>query len=86
MAAEGGREEDRRERRGKGGKEVDGLVERVRGLGARVGVRRMEKGDLLGVRDAVRGTKYFACASPVMLKSVVDWLGEEEVVFESFEY
>ncbi len=71
---------------GKGGKEVEGMVEKVRGLGARVEGRRMERGDLLGVRDAVRGTKYFACAGPVLLRSVVDWLGEEEVVFESFEY
>ena len=71
---------------GKGGKEVERMVERVRGLGARVEGRRMERGDLLGVRDVVRGTKYFACAGPVLLRSVVDWLGEEEVVFESFEY
>ncbi len=71
---------------GKPGNEVEGMVERVRELGARVEVRRMERGDLLGARDAVRGTKYFGCASPAMLRSVVDWLGEEEVVFESFEY
>jgi hypothetical protein len=46
----------------------------------------MGRGDVLGVKDAERGTKYFACASPGMLRSVLDWLGEEEVVFESFEY
>ncbi|KAK4043096.1 hypothetical protein C8A01DRAFT_13319 [Parachaetomium inaequale] len=64
----------------------EGVVERVRELGAKVEVRRMGREDLLGARDAVKGTKYFACASPGMLRSVVDWLGDEEVVFESFEY
>jgi NAD(P)H-flavin reductase len=62
------------------------VVERLRELGATVEVRRMVREDLLAVRDTARGTKYFACASPGMLKSVVDWLGDEEVVLESFEY
>lgn len=62
------------------------VLERVKELGARAEVRRMGQGDVLGVRDAERGTKYFACASPGMLRSVLGWLGEEEVVFESFEY
>ncbi|KAG7286061.1 hypothetical protein NEMBOFW57_008364 [Staphylotrichum longicolle] len=53
-------------------------LERVKELGARAEVRRMGQEDVLGVRDAERGTKYFA--------SVLGWLGEEEVVFESFEY
>ena len=64
----------------------EGVVERLRELGATVEVRRMAREDVLAVRDAARGTKYFACASPAMLKSVVDWLGDEEVVLESFEY
>ncbi|KAK4155716.1 hypothetical protein C8A00DRAFT_31469 [Chaetomidium leptoderma] len=76
--------------RGSGDGHEDGdvvaVIERVRALGAKVEVRRMGKEDLLGVRDAVRGTKYFACASPGMIRSVQDWFGEEEVVFESFEY
>ncbi|KAK4105272.1 hypothetical protein N658DRAFT_491731 [Parathielavia hyrcaniae] len=62
------------------------MVERLRQLGAKVEVRRMEKGDLLAVRDAARGTKYFACAGPGMLRTVGAWLMEEEVVYESFEY
>ncbi|KAH6843134.1 hypothetical protein B0I37DRAFT_346528 [Chaetomium sp. MPI-CAGE-AT-0009] len=70
---------------GKGGI-GEGVVERMRELGATVEVRRMVREDVLAARDAARGTKYFACASPGMLRSVVDWLGDEEVVFESFEY
>lgn len=66
--------------------EQKGMVERLRELGAKVEMRRMGKADVLGARGVVRGTKYFACASPGMLRSVMDWLGEEEVVFESFEY
>lgn len=70
------------------GGNVEGLIEKVRRLplGVKVEVRRMEKGDVLGARDAPRGTKYFACASPGMLRSVLEWLGNEEVVYESFEY
>ncbi|KAK3900759.1 hypothetical protein C8A05DRAFT_45458 [Staphylotrichum tortipilum] len=71
---------------GEAGEEVEGLVERVRGLGAQVEVRRMGREDVLGARDAVRGTKYFACASPGMMRAVLGWIGEEEVATESFEY
>ncbi|KAK4128548.1 hypothetical protein N657DRAFT_639027 [Parathielavia appendiculata] len=62
------------------------MVETVRKLGAKVEIRRMQRGDVLGARNAARGTKYFACASPEMLRTVLDWLEEEEVVSESFEY
>jgi NAD(P)H-flavin reductase len=71
---------------GSDGDNWEGILERVRKLGAKVEVRRMERGDVLGVRDPARGTKYFACASPGMLRSVLDWLVDEEVVYESFEY
>ncbi|KAK3295134.1 uncharacterized protein B0H64DRAFT_138973 [Chaetomium fimeti] len=64
----------------------EGVVERMRELGATVEVRRMLREDVLAARDVARGTKYFACASPGMLRSVVDWLEDEEVVLESFEY
>ncbi|KAK4241503.1 hypothetical protein C8A03DRAFT_30365 [Achaetomium macrosporum] len=61
-------------------------VSRLRMLGARVEVRRMGRADVLQASDTERGRKYFACASPRMLNSVMEWLGEEEVAFESFEY
>ncbi|KAH6618158.1 hypothetical protein B0J18DRAFT_436660 [Chaetomium sp. MPI-SDFR-AT-0129] len=62
------------------------VVGRLKELGAKVERRRLTREDVLEARDIVRGTKYFACASPALLRSVVDWLGEEQVVFESFEY
>ncbi|KAL2135777.1 hypothetical protein VTI74DRAFT_6982 [Chaetomium olivicolor] len=62
------------------------VIEKVRGLGVRVELRRIGEGDVLGVRDAVRGTKYFICASHGMQRAVLGWLEEEEVVYESFEY
>ncbi|KAK4147437.1 uncharacterized protein C8A04DRAFT_34147 [Dichotomopilus funicola] len=62
------------------------VVEKLKELGAKVERRRLTREDVLEARDIVRGTKYFACASPALLRSVVDWLGEEQVVFESFEY
>jgi predicted ferric reductase len=61
-------------------------IGRLRKLGAQVEVRRMGQADVLEARDTESGTRYFACASPRLLRSVMDWLAEEEVAFESFEY
>ncbi|KAK3303565.1 uncharacterized protein B0T15DRAFT_402338 [Chaetomium strumarium] len=64
----------------------DATIGRLRKLGARVDVRRIGQADVLEVRDTERGTRYFACANPRLLISVMEWLAEEEVAFESFEY
>ncbi|SPQ23244.1 fa29c04e-5179-4387-8aa8-340c7f20a08f [Thermothielavioides terrestris] len=71
---------------GGGDENGKGSVERLRELGARVEVRRMTREDVLAARDPESGTKYFACASPRMLRSVMGWLADEDVVSESFEY
>jgi NAD(P)H-flavin reductase len=71
---------------GGSGDDWEGIIEKLRQLGAKVEARRMERGDVLGVRDSTSGTKYYACASPGLMRSVLDWLADEEVVYESFEY
>ncbi|KAL2143940.1 hypothetical protein VTI28DRAFT_9770 [Corynascus sepedonium] len=64
----------------------DTVLGRLQALGARVDVRGMRREDVLGAKDGLKGTKYFACASPGMLKSILIWLEDEDVAFENFEY
>ncbi|KAL2019203.1 hypothetical protein VTK56DRAFT_10003 [Thermocarpiscus australiensis] len=75
---------DGRDCKGDDGKEE--VVGKLRKLGVQVEVRRMGREDVLGARDAARGTKYFVCAGAEMREAALAWLGGEEVVFESFEY
>ncbi|KAJ1568304.1 hypothetical protein HK405_002969 [Cladochytrium tenue] len=61
--------------------------------GARVEVRRMARGDVLGDSETTKGggvsshpRRYFLCAGPAMSRVVMEWLDGKEVASESFEY
>ncbi|KAI1265407.1 hypothetical protein F5Y18DRAFT_386461 [Xylariaceae sp. FL1019] len=54
-------------------------------MGAEVVERRMEKGDVS--EAGTRGErKFYCCTGPAMMKTLLQFLEGEEVVFESFEY
>ncbi|KAI8635663.1 hypothetical protein F5Y19DRAFT_461242 [Xylariaceae sp. FL1651] len=62
-----------------------GLIATIKKLGAEVLERRMSKDDVLGVGE--KGSrKFYCCTGPLMMKTLLQWMGGEEVVFESFEY
>ncbi len=62
------------------------LIKKVEGLGSRTVTRRIAQEDVLAARDSERGTTYYVCTSPGMLKVVQGWLEGEVVVAESFSY
>ncbi|KAH8904284.1 hypothetical protein BR93DRAFT_946640 [Coniochaeta sp. PMI_546] len=66
-----------------------GLISKIEGMGATVVARRLARDDVLQVADANMkdgGRKYYLCVSPELHKVLVEWLGGEEVVSESFNY
>ncbi|KAK4190981.1 putative oxidoreductase [Podospora australis] len=71
-----------------GGTEGGELLDKVKGLGAKVVERRMEKGDALGTEKEgeKKKKKFYLCASPGMVRVLDGWLVGEEVRSESFEY
>ena len=61
------------------------LQDEVRTMGAVVVEGRMVRDDVLGAGE--RGMrKFFCCTGPAMMKSLLQWMEGEDVVFESFEY
>ncbi|KAK3349355.1 hypothetical protein B0T25DRAFT_459192 [Lasiosphaeria hispida] len=72
---------------GKEGSEKEAqLVKKIEDLGAQVVLRRFAQDDVLAARDAEKGTKYYLCTNPELLKAVQGWLGGEDLVTESFNY
>ncbi|RWA12975.1 hypothetical protein EKO27_g2102 [Xylaria grammica] len=61
------------------------LLVRVKGLGAGVVQRRMDRDDVLAAGEKGK-RKFFCCTGPAMMKVLLQWMEGEEVVFESFEY
>ncbi|KAI0169358.1 hypothetical protein GGR52DRAFT_554804 [Hypoxylon sp. FL1284] len=57
----------------------------VRGLGADVVARRIQAADVLA--EGEKGArKYYCCAGPDLMKTLLKWVEGEEVAYESFEY
>jgi hypothetical protein len=61
------------------------LLATVKELGANVVERRMVSDDVLGVGEKGE-RKFFCCTGPLLMKTLLQWMEGEEVVFESFEY
>ncbi|KAI3321217.1 hypothetical protein HD806DRAFT_200038 [Xylariaceae sp. AK1471] len=61
------------------------LVATVKDLGAEVVERRMARDDVLGAGEEGK-RKFFCCTRPLMMKTLLQWMKDEDVVFESFEY
>jgi len=66
-------------------KEEEDILARVRELGAEVVQRRMTRIDLTGMGEKGK-RKFFCCTGPTMMKSILQWIEGEDVVFESFDY
>ncbi|OIW25004.1 hypothetical protein CONLIGDRAFT_582767 [Coniochaeta ligniaria NRRL 30616] len=65
------------------------LISKIRRLGATVVARRLARDDVLQTADYDLnngGRKYYLCVSPELQTVLVEWLGGEEVVLESFNY
>jgi len=63
-------------------------IKKVEEMGSRVVPGRIMQEHVLEARNAARGTKYYLCMSPQLLKLVQAWIeaSGEEVVTESFNY
>ncbi|RYP16346.1 hypothetical protein DL765_005196 [Monosporascus sp. GIB2] len=62
------------------------MVKNMEEKGARIEVRRMGEGDVLGSATTAEDRKFFVCAGPEMQKVVMRWLEHEDVVTENFNY
>ncbi|KAM0546960.1 hypothetical protein ACHAPJ_010620 [Fusarium lateritium] len=67
-----------------GSGQEDGMVEKLRKLGAEVEVRRMVAEDFASLKG--HGTKFYLCAAPQLLTNLTKWLAEEDIVWEDFGY
>lgn len=61
-------------------------ISKLESLGAVVTVGRLTREDVLRSGDEARERKYYCCAGPGLIKTLLGWLEGEEVVYESFEY
>lgn len=65
-------------------------ISRLRGLGAEVKAGRLTRDDVLrrgeGASGGGHGRKFYCCAGPGLVKALLGWLEDEEMVYESFQY
>ncbi|KAH7040810.1 uncharacterized protein B0I36DRAFT_233115 [Microdochium trichocladiopsis] len=72
-------------RGGQYGAAAEAAQKEVEDMGAKIISRRIGKDDILTVGEKGR-RKYYACMSGVMRKALLEWMAEEDLVVESFDY
>jgi NAD(P)H-flavin reductase len=64
---------------------VERSVQKIKNLGAELCRRRLTKEDVAEVETA-EAARYYLCMSVPMRKTVEEWLGAKEVIFEDFNF
>lgn len=70
---------------GQQGAAAESALKEVEDMGAKVVQRRMGRDDVLGTGEKGR-RKYYGCMSGGMRKALLEWMADEELVVESFDY
>lgn len=60
----------------------DPMVEKLRGTGANVHLRRLQESDL----QALQASRYYLCTGVPLRKQLMDWLPGKQLVFEDFNF
>lgn len=61
-------------------------ISKLEELGAAVTLGRLTRDDVLRRGEKGQERKYYCCAGPGLIKTLLGWLEDEDVVYESFEY